>query len=604
MKEQNKFKDNDKSVQKVTVQRSPKDVEVKSIKIIQTDVIKSDSKSDKERKDILNVDASLQNVVEPRKVNFKIADDKQKEEIQINLSSKSLKKIKNDQKKKLAEEKERLKAKANLIHSTNKIKADMPKNKEVVKSKVTTENIGHEEVKKYNLEFMVLNVGVIMITILALTFSLVFLSRSSGFSESENRELYTFPKFSMESLLNGDFTSGITDFFTDTVPNREKLKSMTKKFSGYLGFSPSNASVVNAGTIVNDEKFTGTTPNNDVTIYTGTRPTGDLSNIGTGSKPVATNPQVMTENKDNDPVGNGGIDEIQNGILVINKGTDKVRAMELYGGNFKVGKQFAETLNRYKTDLGSYVNVYNMSIPMSVAYYLPKEFKDQSASVPDNINNIVSHLKDVVNVDAYSALNAHKNEYIYSRTDHHWQPLGAYYAAEAFAKQAKVDFAPLSSYEKMVKGNYVGTLYGSSGEAQLNENPDTFTYYKPSNEYTTYYYQPNLTGKEKSTLFFDWATGVNTYSVFLGKDNIVTQIDTDVKNGRTLVIYKDSFGNAIVPFLVGSFEHIYVCDYRFTEFNAIDFCNQVGATDFLFASSLFTNTTASKVDKIESNRTR
>ena len=46
----------------------------------------------------------------------------------------------------------------------------------------------------------------------------------SGFIQSENRNLATFPKFSLSSYFDGDFTSGITEYFTDTVPNREKLK--------------------------------------------------------------------------------------------------------------------------------------------------------------------------------------------------------------------------------------------------------------------------------------------------------------------------------------------------------------------------------------------
>ena len=80
-----------------------------------------------------------------------------------------------------------------------------------------------------------------------------------------------------------------------------------------------------------------------------------------------------------------------------------------------------------------------------------------------------------------------------------------------------------TDFDELVKDEFVGTLYGSSGDEELNRNPDTFTYYKPSNEYTTYYYNTDFTGKEQSTLFFDFATGINTYSVFLGKDNIVTR---------------------------------------------------------------------------------
>ena len=42
----------------------------------------------------------------------------------------------------------------------------------------------------------------------------------------------------------------------------------------------------------------------------------------------------------------------------------------------------------------------------------------------------------IVTVDAYSALAAHTDEYLYFRTDHHWTQLGAYYAYTAFCEAA------------------------------------------------------------------------------------------------------------------------------------------------------------------------
>lgn len=542
---------------------SHKEVEVKSIRVIQEESL--------------------------GRSKFPDLNGKQKGEISINISKKQIKKMDSERKAQEKKEKEILRQKK---QQTRKAAAA----KKAPKTKNGTAD--------YSTEFCLINAGVVIIVAAAIAFSLIFLERSKGTSQSENRELYEMPKFSFASYFKGEFTDGVTKYFTDTVPNREKLKEMTKKFGSLLGVSPGDVSY--SGNIQSsaktEEKFTGTLNESKVTIFTGTRPTS------TETKPDddKTQSEATTTTKAKPPVSKppAGNDTIENGILVVGKGTKNVRAMELYGGGFKVGQNYAEVLNKYKKDLGEYVNVYNMCIPMAVAFYLPEEFEDQSASVIDNINNIRSYLKDVVDVDAYSALEKHTDEYIYSRTDHHWQPLGAYYAAEEFAKTAQVDFADLSTYEKLVKDEFVGTLYGHSGEAELNDNPDSFTYYKPSNEYTTYYYNTDFTGKEKSTLFFDFATGINTYSVFLGKDNIVTEIDTDVKNGRVLVIYKDSFGNALVPFLVGSFEKIYVCDYRYAEFNAVDFCNKVGATDLLFATCMFTNTSQSKVDTIEYNRTR
>lgn len=286
-------------------------------------------------------------------------------------------------------------------------------------------------------------------------------------------------------------------------------------------------------------------------------------------------------------------DEYENDGVMINGEGENVRAIELYGGSFEKGSAYAETLNTYKEKLGDTVNVYNMCIPTAFAYYLPTKYEDDYASQYDNIRNIQSQLKNVIDVDIYNTLAEHSDEYIYFRTDHHWQPLGAYYAAEVFAERAAVEqFPDLSTYTKVDYEGFCGTLEGFAKSNELAENPDLFTYYKPANlnSITTTYYDSDFTNPVESVLFFEDFEMKNAYSTFLGDDREIAKIDTNIQNGRTLVIFKDSFGNALVPFLTQSFEHIYVCDIRYFDINAIEFCQNTGATDVLFACCMFTST--------------
>ena len=83
---------------------------------------------------------------------------------------------------------------------------------------------------------------------------------------------------------------------------------------------------------------------------------------------------------------------------------------------------------------------------------------------------------------------------------------------------------------------------------------------------------------------------------------MIAELDTDCTNGRTLVIFKDSFGNALVPFLTHSFSKIYVCDFRYFDLNAIDFIENVGATDVLFAVSIAAAHTESHINAIGNDR--
>lgn len=47
----------------------------------------------------------------------------------------------------------------------------------------------------------------------------------------------------------------------------------------------------------------------------------------------------------------------------------------------------------------------------------------------------------------HDALNAHRTEYIYFRTDHHWTALGAYYAYVQFCNVKGITPHDLSDYE-------------------------------------------------------------------------------------------------------------------------------------------------------------
>ena len=206
----------------------------------------------------------------------------------------------------------------------------------------------------------------------------------------------------------------------------------------------------------------------------------------------------------------------------------------------------------------------------------------------------------MINVDVFPALAAHKDEYIYLRTDHHWQPLGAYYAAQEFAKAAAVPFADLSEYEVCKKEGFTGTMYGYTNYlADLKTYPDTFTYYKPKNQYSVQYYDEKFTNPQKGPLFHEYAKDVNTYSTILGGDLNIAEITTDVNNGRTLILIKNSYGNALVPFLTSSFSKIYVVDFRYAEIPMSQLMQRVGCTDLLFGMAIFSNYSDKHIDAIK-----
>lgn len=293
----------------------------------------------------------------------------------------------------------------------------------------------------------------------------------------------------------------------------------------------------------------------------------------------------------------------KNGVLVVNSGTDHPRAMEVFNGSLDTGVRYAELVNAFSAALPAETSVYCMVVPTASAFYLPEDMEEEYGHQLVQYQNIEEHLSGVTGIPLYEPLLYHRNEPIYSRSDFHWQPLGAYYAAAELAKTADVPFAPIETYDKVEREGYAGAFASINGITELRESPEVFTYYKPGNldEVSCTFYDISFTNSRPADMFHEDFPIGSSYTVFIGTDECIFQTDTNVDNGRVLVIFKDSYGNALVPFLTESFSTIYLCDFRHFNMNAVEFVENVGATDVLFAISTLACTSTSKVDVFASN---
>lgn len=257
--------------------------------------------------------------------------------------------------------------------------------------------------------------------------------------------------------------------------------------------------------------------------------------------------------------------------------------VQLYGGGYN-RSLYVESVNKFAEDLDGIAKVYSMVAPTNSEFYCPPGYENINYSQLDDISYIAENLSGkVTNVDCYNVLKQHVGDDIYFRTDHHWKVIGAYYAAEQFAKAADVPFAELNeeNFEKKEIEGFIGSLYGTTGNENLRTDPDDFVYYVPANDFKCYYYDMayNLDGRYP---FFIPQDGKNAFGTFMGSDKKIVRAETDVKNGRKLMVIKDSYGNLEIPFYMNSFEEIYITDVRFFDLNAIEFIKREGITDVLF----------------------
>ena len=183
-------------------------------------------------------------------------------------------------------------------------------------------------------------------------------------------------------------------------------------------------------------------------------------------------------------------------------------------------------------------NIYSERLPMYAPYWKQADFLQQ--------------VKECVGKDCYvdveSVLLEHKEEELYYKYDHHWNTLGAYYGYKAY-----MGIAPeIEEYTKeTVSTSFQGTLLKKSMLAGKKEDIFRMDLRDYSSELEkTLYAQNQLAGK-------------NQYAYFLNDNQPLVVIKTDVRNGKKLLLLKDSFANCFVPFLVNDFEEIHVIDSRY-----------------------------------------
>ncbi len=437
-------------------------------------------------------------------------------------------------------------------------------------------------------------------------------------SELENRELEKFPEFSFKSYLEGSFAEQLDRYFTDTVPFRDALSEYAAVIENAKGLpSPQfyGVEIVNDGS----DKISETDAESEVPVQSAEISVPDETSVpaataAADSYTVTAVPPVTeatetasaetsaTDAGDEEFVGDIH-DFLNNGILV--NGVDmygEKAGIMMFGGNDKQGERYANLINAYKKALGDNVNVYNLIVPTSVEFYLPKKYSKYSNSEKDEIDFIYSKLDErVIPVDAYSVLKEHKDEYIYFRTDHHWSDLGAYYAYTAFCKAIGQTPPALSDYTVKTKDEpYVGSLFGYTNDITLKNNPDTFTYYMTKSDFKgeSFYYN-TLKSAGANPIYHEYASGSGMYGMFLGSDSMHIKITTSAGTGRKIVMFKESYGNAFAPYLIDSFDEIYVIDIRYFGRNAVDYIKQVGATDVLFINNVFAANTSMLIDGIE-----
>ena len=409
--------------------------------------------------------------------------------------------------------------------------------------------------------------------VLGLFVSLLLPLRPS-FSENEKRELASFPSFSFSSLFDGSFFRGIDAWFSDTFPFRDAMISANEKIENLRGFG---------------DRIYGL--NNEV-VNNNIPPTGSKNEPATESTTEEKEPTVP------DQLGEV-IQKLSNVVVVGSAG------YEYCSFNQSVADKYASVVNKTAQRLSGKAKVCSMLVPTSIDITMSDSVRkgknittcDQKAAMEYIYGKMSS---SVTPINIYKAMRMHRDEYIYFRTDHHWTALGAYYAYEEFARVKNFSAITLDKFEKKSFGEFLGSFYTNTNSSAMKKNPDELYAYMPP-------YKTKLQFTQTDGKVIDWFLVNDTssypvsqkYSAFTAADNPYTVIENlERKKGKTCVIIKESFANAVIPYIVYNYKKVYVIDYRYYKQGFISLAEKVKANDVVFINNMSAVRSESLIDRM------
>ncbi|MCM1245428.1 MAG: DHHW family protein [Roseburia sp.] len=231
-----------------------------------------------------------------------------------------------------------------------------------------------------------------------------------------------------------------------------------------------------------------------------------------------------------------------------------------------------EILSSFLNDAAEQYGSEKVSCMMIPSKTVVMEEKLPLYAEPDDTGKVIKDLRNRLHqpallLDAEDFLKGHQEEYIYYRTDHHWTTLGAYYAWNGWAEKMGFPNRTVEHYRReTVFDDFYGTTYN---KAQVHVAADSVELFHSPGE-DGVQVEMDDSGKVNDSLYFpqEAGKGFNRYNVFFSKNTFKIVVTTKADTGRTLLLFKDSFANCFVPFLLEDYERIIMIDYRYGKTSA------------------------------------
>ncbi len=219
-----------------------------------------------------------------------------------------------------------------------------------------------------------------------------------------------------------------------------------------------------------------------------------------------------------------------------------------------------EYINKFMSGYEDKLKISALLVPTKSQVYLDQLPKNAPMNDEDQI---VEMLKGEVSasmnwIEVKDEFKKYEYDGLYYKTDHHWTSLGAFTASRFLLDLEEND---LNKYHPSIKSeNFYGTSYRKVND--FFTKPDIIQTLEPKTKQDL---KILIDGNKLVDSLYDesYLSKTDQYAYFMGGDHAVVEIDTGIKNGKTLLMIKDSFANSLVPFLTQNYERIVMVDPRY-----------------------------------------
>ena len=234
-----------------------------------------------------------------------------------------------------------------------------------------------------------------------------------------------------------------------------------------------------------------------------------------------------------------------------------------------------DSLAQFERNVGyekTFIDTYGETVPITFTI-IPNAYMILPEKLPEGLTQVdqaayTAPIYEAVGdkaqvVDFTGALTAHKDDYIFYRTDHHWTTLGAYYAYATYAESLGMEPVALDSLSGIEVPDFYGTYFSKA--KKFDAVADTITYYPIADAGVI------IDGQEADG-YYDLSKFEvrDKYAAFLRGNNGYTVIKSGVREApegqepSKILVIKDSYANSFVPFLLYNFDEVHVVDLRYS----------------------------------------